>query len=161
MITRIKSFLIEREARADAGADGHSADQLHLAAAALLVEAARMDDTVDPAERDRIAELVRWRFGLSDAEAELLVQRAERACERAVELYGFTRTIRESFADRERIQLIEMLWDIAYVDGTLHDLEASLIRRIAGMLNVSDRDSGGARKRVLTRHGLTAADGVP
>jgi uncharacterized tellurite resistance protein B-like protein len=47
-----------------------------------------------------------------------------------------------------------MLWEVAYADGTLHDYEASLLRRITGLLYVSDRESGEARKRVLARLGL-------
>ena len=46
---------------------------------------------------------------------------------------------------------MEMLWEVAYADGELHDYEASLIRRVTGLLHVSDRDSGAARKRALDR----------
>jgi uncharacterized tellurite resistance protein B-like protein len=152
MFDHIKRFLADREAGPVYDAPG---DALQAAAAALLIEAARMDDAVDAAERERIVELLRWRFGLSEVEAHLLVNEAERAAERSVENYGFTATIRRSFTDAERIQLMEMLWDVAYADGTLHDLEASLMRRIAGLLYVSDRDSGAARQRVLARHGLS------
>ena len=59
------------------------------------------------------------------------------------------------FEPEERIALIEMLWEVAYADGELHDYEASLIRRITGLLYVSDRDSGEARKRVRARLGLS------
>ena len=45
--------------------------------------------------------------------------------------------------------MIEMLWEVAYADGILHDFEANLIRRATGLLHVSDRESGVARKRVL------------
>jgi uncharacterized tellurite resistance protein B-like protein len=44
-----------------------------------------------------------------------------------------------------------MLWEVAYADGQLHDYEASLLRRIAGLIYVGDRESGEARKRVLAR----------
>jgi len=50
--------------------------------------------------------------------------------------------------------VIEMLWEVAYADGQLHDYEANLLRRITGLLYVSDRESGEARKRVLARLGL-------
>jgi uncharacterized tellurite resistance protein B-like protein len=48
---------------------------------------------------------------------------------------------------------MEMLWDVAYADDHLHHLESSLMRRLAGLLHVDDRDSGEARKRVLARRG--------
>ncbi len=44
-----------------------------------------------------------------------------------------------------------MLWDVAYADGELHDHEANLVRRVTGMLGVTDQDAGQARKRVLSR----------
>jgi len=86
---------------------------------------------------------------LSAGEAEDLLAAGEKASDDSVEWQGFTRAIKDGFEPEERIALIEMLWEVAYADGELHDYEASLIRRITGLLYVSDRDSGEARKRVL------------
>ena len=154
MINRLKALLAKRS---DPVGAAHTTDQLHLAAAALLVEAARMDDRVDADELARIGELVQWRFGLSDDEAADLVAEAEKATADAVELYRFTRVIRDAFAHDERVQLVEMLWDVACTDGEVHDLEASLLRQICGLLNVSGRESGDARKRAFSRHGHDTA----
>jgi uncharacterized tellurite resistance protein B-like protein len=51
----------------------------------------------------------------------------------------------------DRIHLIEMLWDVAYADGVLDPEEDLLIRRIAGLIYVGDRDRVLARQRVLAR----------
>ena len=61
--------------------------------------------------------------------------------------------IKDRFPHEERLELMEMLWEVAYADGVLHDFEASLMRRISGLIYVSDRDSGAARKRALARLG--------
>ncbi len=151
MMNRLKALLTEQ---VEPAAATHTEDELHLAAAALLVEAARMDETVDGEELERIGELVRWRFSLSEEETADLVAEAERVTEDSVQLYRFTRVIRDAFAHSERVQLVEMLWDVACADGEVHDLEASLLRRICGLLNVSDGESGAARKRALGRHGI-------
>jgi uncharacterized tellurite resistance protein B-like protein len=71
-----------------------------------------------------------------------------------VQWHGFTTAIKDGFEPAERVELIEMLWEVVYADGQLHDYEASLLRRIAGLLYVSDRNSGEARKRVLARLGM-------
>lgn len=132
-------------------------DAVQVAAAALLVEAARMDEVITQEERDRIEDLVRRRFGL-DAEAAATLRRAaEEASAEATQWYGFAAVIRDRFSAQERVELIEMLWEVAYADGELHDLEASLLRRIGGLLYVSDRDRGAARKRVLARLGIVAS----
>ena len=54
--------------------------------------------------------------------------------------------------------MIEMLWKVVYADGNLHDFEANLVRRICGLIYVSDRESGDARKRVLERLDLDSQD---
>ena len=124
-----------------------------LAAAALMVEAARLDDQFEATERERILGLLETRFRMSPSDAETLLAAAERESDQSVEWQGFTRQLKEGFEYSERIALIEMLWEVAYADGELHDYEASLIRRVTGLLYVSDRDSGEARKRVLDRLG--------
>ena len=133
---------------------GHSFEERQLAAAALLVEAASMDSDFGAGERAKIADLLRGRFALSAEEAEDLLVEAERASGESVEWQGFTSAVKDGFAPEERVQVIEMLWEVVYADGELHDYEASLLRRITGLLYVSDRESGEARKRVLARLGL-------
>ena len=70
------------------------------------------------------------------------------------DLYGFTRIIKDNFSEEERIRMIEMLWEVAYSDGERHHFEANLVRRVAGLIYVSDRESGEARKRVFKTLGL-------
>ena len=152
VLDRLKAFLGDRpEARDTAG---KGADRLQLATAALLVEAAEMDAEFGAEERAKITELVQRRFGLNAAESSALLEAARDKVEQSVEVYGFTRDIKNAFSPEERIEMMEMLWEVAYADGELHDLEAGLMRRLAGLLHVSDRDSGLARKRVLARLGL-------
>ena len=151
MLDRLKQ-LFQPEAERPSGR--HGFDELQLAAAALMVEAATMDSTFDAEERARIARLVQDRFALSAEEASDLVGEAEQRAAVSVEWHGFTRAIKDGFDHPERVQLIEMLWEVVYADGELHDYEASLLRRVTGLLYVSDRESGEARKRVLARLGL-------
>ena len=132
----------------------HSFEERQLAAAALLVEAASMDSQFDAAERTKIGQLLQSRFGLPAEEADELLAEAERTAGESVQWQGFTRMVNDGFAPEDRIQIIEMLWEVVYADGQLHDYEASLLRRITGLLYVADRDSGEARKRVLARLGL-------
>ena len=128
-----------------------------VAAAALLIEAARVDGPidgrVDPAERDTIVALLGARFGLDPADAGELMALGASENDRSVELQGFAHTINQRFSEIERVELIEMLWAVVYADGVLSAYEANLLRRIGGLLYVDDRDRGAARKRVLARLG--------
>jgi uncharacterized tellurite resistance protein B-like protein len=149
MLDRIRRLLTGRPPAAQSAA--HSFEERQLAAAALMVEAATMDDAFDADERVRIGHLIQDRFGLSADEAADLLAEAEQAASASVQWQGFTSAIKDGFDHAERVELIEMLWEVAYADGQLHDYEASLLRRIAGLIYVGDRESGEARKRVLAR----------
>lgn len=152
MFARLKRLINDNAGASDQ--KPHSFEEKQLAAAALMVEAARLDSAFDDAERTRIQALLQQHFNLSEGEAEALLAAAEQASEDSVEWQGFTRAIKDGFDQTERVAIIEMLWEVAYADGELHDYEASLIRRITGLLYVPDRESGEARKRVRERLGL-------
>ena len=149
MIARIKALLDGR--RVGAPGDGAEGDELQLAAAALLVEAAVMDGDFDADERRTIGALLEQSFDLDGEAAAALITMAEQAVDDSTQHYGFARVVKDNFTHDERVRMIEMLWEVAYADGQLHDFEASYLRRIAGLIYVPDRESGAARKRVLER----------
>jgi len=133
---------------------GGRQDGLKLALSALLIEAANCDDRFDEAERGVIARLLEHRFGLSRSEADQLLAAGEIAASEAAELFHFTRIINERLSSAERVELIEMMWEVAYADGALDEYEDSLLRRVGGLVYVPDRERGMARQRVLKRLGL-------
>ncbi len=158
MLKKIKTFL--GNGGYLAGPDAESAGSTHshedqaLAAAVLLVEAACLDGDYSKEEGQTIHLLIRERFGLSEAEADDLLETATDQQDQAVELHRFTNQIKQKYTHEERVQLIEMLWEVAYADGVLHDFEANLLRRIGGLIHVTDRERGEARRRVLERLGI-------
>ena len=145
MLKRIKKLLEKPEAvRASPGAD-----ELRLAAAALLVEAAHMDEEFDGDERGAASRALERRFDISTAEADALLGDGEAAQASATDLYQFAKAINEALAPEDRRQIIEMLWEVVYADGVLHPYEASLMRKLSGLLHVPDRDSAEVRQKVL------------
>jgi uncharacterized tellurite resistance protein B-like protein len=129
------------------------ADELKLAVAALLVEAASADECFDAGERATIERLLAARYGLTPAQAAQLVSAGEAASERSVQLFGFTRTLSQRLTPAERVGVVEMLWEVAFADGALDPMEDTLLRRVAGLVDVSDRERGLARQRVEARLG--------
>jgi uncharacterized tellurite resistance protein B-like protein len=91
------------------------------------------------------------RFGLEQNEVIRLVKAAEEGAIQATDLFHFTQVVVNNFSNEERIGVIEMLWEVAYADGVLTGDEDTLIRRVAGLIDVSDRDRGDAKLRVRAR----------
>ena len=133
----------------------HSVDQEgRLACAALMTRAAWLDGTLDKVEENALRDLMMKRFQISPEEADEILTAATADLDKSNDLYRYTKDLRDNFDADERLKLIEMIWEVVYADGVLHDFEATLMRRLAGLLYVDDRDSGEAKKRVMHKLGL-------
>jgi uncharacterized tellurite resistance protein B-like protein len=153
MMDRLFAWLKDGEGDLPRGGDG-----LQLAVAALLLEAAVVvDGDFDPNEREIVRKLLQRCFSLRADEAQSLVAAAEHRVEMSAQLFGFTSTVNTRLSRERKIELIEMLWEVAYADGVLDPLEDSLLRRIAGLIDVSDHERGEAKRRVLQRLGMQPA----
>jgi uncharacterized tellurite resistance protein B-like protein len=132
----------------------HAIDERHdplFALAALLIETARSDDHAERRKRRIIERVLARRFGLTPDEIDRLVPAAERGVMAAADLFHFTRVVVEQFDEAQRAEVIEMMWEVAYSDGELSADEDALIRRVAGLIYVSDRERGEARRRARER----------
>ncbi len=155
MINRIKALLAGGGQSKSLEKKEEPETEPRLAAAALLVEQAKVDGDFDDRERRRIFDLLADRFALNQEETETLIRAADEAVDQSSQLYAFTRLIKDHYTPEQRIGMIEMLWEVAYADGRVDHFEANLMRRVGGLIHVSDRDRGEARKRVIARLGIT------
>lgn len=124
---------------------------LRLSVAVLLLEAACQDDKFDAKERAVIAQLLTRKFDLAPEECAALLAQAETHARQMVQLHGHTSEILDRMGPDDRVGLVEMLWEVAYADGVLDPEEDLLIRRVAGLIHVTDRDRVLARQRVVAR----------
>ena len=154
MLDRLTALFDKKNPRSIENHDIHTPDEFHLAAAVLLVYAATSDADFNTSEKSQIERLCETKFELTPEEAHALMEAAGHEVDESVQLLKFTRTIKDGFSYDERINLIEMLWEVVYADQFVHANEAQLMRRISGLIYVDDRDSGMARARVKTRFNL-------
>ena len=143
MIDKLKKWL--RGAESGTPAEPET-DELQAAAALLLVEAASLDGSFDGAEEEAVRDALAHRFELSAPEVEQLVEEARTAQEHSVEMSRTIRVLKQHLGRDDRIQILEMLWEVALADGVVHDYEANLVRRVTGLLHVPDKEAGLARK---------------
>lgn len=132
-----------------AEAAGHSTE---LAAAALMVQAALSDGVYADVESDQILEVLRSGFGLDEARAKTLLDEAEGLAESALDHYQFTKVIKELPHDR-RMAFMTQLWQVALADGEKDAHEDALLRRLAPLLALSDRERAEARQAAIAARG--------
>lgn len=113
-----------------------SEDKLQIARAALLLEMVTMDDKIEPIEQKTVLALMQQGFSLSLEQATTLFDLAEEQRIQAVDYYQFTSLINKSYSLEQKIELIESLWKVAFVDGNLDMHEEYLVRKISDLLYV-------------------------
>lgn len=116
----------------------------------LLVRLARSDGDYADAEIIRIEKIAMARFGISQDEAGDLRARAEEIEAEAPDTVRFTRAIKDGVPYEDRAGVVEALWQVALSDGARDQDEDAVVRLVASLLGVNDRDSALARQRVAS-----------
>jgi len=117
-----------------------------LALSALLVRVARTDGDYAASEIARIDRILMTRYALSEAGAKALRADAEVLENEAPDTVRFTRAIKEVVPYEDRTAVVRALWSVVLADGERDDEEDALLRMVASLLGVQDRDSAFARQ---------------
>ncbi len=114
---------------------------------ALLIHAAKIDQNYTDAEKKIIKKTIMQMNETNNEEAERLLILAEKKEEESNQIVEFTREIKK-YPMEFRLKIIEILWKIVYSDSTSDNYESNLIRRVCGLLYVSDKDNGIIKEKV-------------
>ena len=118
----------------------------------LMIEAAFTDGKIEESEIKKIKFSLVNVFDEDAEEVDLVLNQAIKNKNNSKSLHYYTSFINKNFDDDKKLLLIEALWEIVLSDGEIHDFESNLIRRLAGLLYISDVKSGNARKRALNKN---------
>ena len=124
-----------------------SSDNKNILIAALLIHAAKTDENYTDIEKKIIKRALVDLFNIGSDQAEELMKHAEKKEEQSNQIVEFTKEIKK-YSMESRLKIIEIIWKIVYSDGTSDSYESNLIRRICGLLYVSDKDNGIIKNKV-------------
>ena len=113
----------------------------------LMIEAANTDGKITQEELNKISNSLINVFKEDPKIVEESLNNAFENKDNSKSLYFYTSKLNKSYTDEQKIQLLEVLWEIILADNELHDFEANLIRRLAGLLYISDVECGNAKIR--------------
>ena len=117
----------------------------------LMIEAANTDGEISQEELNKISHSLINVFKEDPKVVEVSLTKAFENKDNATSLYYYTSKLNKSYTDEEKIKLIEVLWEIILSDNELHDFETNLIRRLAGLLYISDVECGNAKIRATKK----------
>ena len=120
----------------------------------LLLEAAMIDGQIDIKEIEQTKHALCSFFDISAEQVTQTIQKIQEDAGKKFEFHSFTKQIRESCDYEERKYILSLLWQIVLADDEIDSLESNLMRRLSGLLFVSDVDSGKAKQQARNRLGL-------
>ncbi|HEY2135811.1 MAG TPA: TerB family tellurite resistance protein [Xanthobacteraceae bacterium] len=137
-------------------------DDYRRAAAALLVHIAALDGDLDDVKRSKLRAILETHFDLDDGATDELIEAAAADDREAVDFYHFTSLLMRTLDEAGRLQVIEMMWEMVYVDGAVSEFESNVMWRVADLLAVSPRDRITLRERVASaRESATGVSAAP
>jgi uncharacterized tellurite resistance protein B-like protein len=134
IVKRFFSKTTEEDSRTSGQATEHD---IRVATCALLVEIARIDQEFTQDEMETLLAILKENYGLSKEYAGALIIEAEKELEESVDLWQFSRLINENYSNEEKIEIIETLWRIVYVDGKMNKYEHYLMNKMKNLLRLS------------------------
>ena len=117
----------------------------------LMMEAANTDGNVSQDEINKISFTLTEIFKEDPLEVKKVLTKTLKYKDEPKSLQFFTYKINKSFDIEKKLLLIETLWGIILADGEIHDFESNLIRRLAGLLYISDVSCANAKKEILEK----------
>lgn len=141
MLQRLKQLLSQEQQPS-----ASNENDLKLAAATLMFELVRSDGDVDDAEIQQMQAILHSQFNLTSEEVTVLIDEAKSSAEDAISLQGFTRQICDNWSNDQRMKLLEYLWMLAFADDYIDSNERHLVRKVAGLLYLTDRQINVARE---------------
>ena len=121
--------------------DNENNDNKAILIASLLVHAAKIDENYTEVEKEIIKKAIINLNFVSLEKVESILKKAEQKEKGSNQIVEFTKEIKKNSMEF-RLNIIEILWKIVYSDGADDNYESNLIRRVCGLLYISDKDSG-------------------
>jgi uncharacterized tellurite resistance protein B-like protein len=149
MLDSLKRFFNQPAA---GGAEASGRDTEHdvrIATCALFLEMARIDEKFTAEEMDTVLSVMREKYGLSREHTDALVAEADKELAESVDLWQFARLINKNYSIDEKIEVIETMWRMVYVDGKMDAYEHYLMSKLKNLLRLSHDQLIGAKLRVL------------
>ena len=122
-------------------------DRKSILITALLIHAAKIDDNYTIKEKEIIKKALIDLKLIEPNEFDRLLNKAEIKEQDSNQIIEFTKEIKKTPMEF-RLKIIEILWKIIYSDDVADNYESNLIRRICGLIYVSDKDSGKIKLKV-------------
>ena len=115
---------------------------------ALFVHAAKLDENYTDKEKSIILKALSEISDKRESELKIVLKEAEEKENQSNQILEFTKEVK-NYEKNFRLKILEVLWKIIYSDGISDMYESNLMRRLSGLLYVSDKETGDIKKLII------------
>ena len=119
------------------------------AVAVMLLRAANIDGHKDEKEILLIKKLLNEQFNLNPSEVELLISSSSEREEESADLYKWSKIINDNYSKEKKNIVFGLMCEIVNADDVIDPFESNFIRRLSGLLYISDKEAGMIKKKIL------------
>jgi uncharacterized tellurite resistance protein B-like protein len=149
MIDMVKKFFGKLEPNKTGNDRDSQKHDLHVAVCALCIEMARIDNNFTKQELKTLLTILKQKYHLSTENAQALMAAADQALEQSVDLWQFAQLVNENYSIDEKLGIIEILWQIVFVDGKMDEHEHYLMNKLSTLLRLSHNQLIDTKLKVL------------
>tara|TARA_A100001388_G_scaffold140369_1_gene104017 strand:+ start:1860 stop:2324 length:465 start_codon:yes stop_codon:yes gene_type:complete len=148
----MKKFIekvFRRKSSENKNEDLTSSSLIEEAVAVLLLRAANIDGKKDAKEIDAIKKLIIKQFNYDEQKTNALIDSASDKEESSTDLFEWSKIINDHYDLDSKKIVFSMMCEIICADGLIDPFESNFIRRLSGLLYISDKEAGIIKKQVM------------
>ena len=114
--------------------------EIVLASTCLLLSIANADDNIDDTEIAIIDEIIQDFFDIDKNNIKEIINESIENLKKSTDYFSYGKKLNEKFSLSDKIDFISCIFEVAYSDGEYHYLEEHMIKKIAHMLHIENKD---------------------
>ena len=140
MFNFIKNFESKTKSKND------NNNELLTKTASLLIHAAKIDENFSKQEEEIIKQTL-LKIGANNQNIQNIIKEGKTIEENANQILDFTREVK-NMDEKNKIKIVETLWQIIYSNKQADMYETNLMRRLAGLLYIDNKVMGDIKEKI-------------
>ena len=117
---------------------------------ALMIHAARIDQDYSNKEEEIIKQTL-LKIGVKKDDLGRIIEEGKKIDENSNQILNFTKEVK-NMNEKNKIKIIEALWQIIYSNNDADMYETSLMRRLGGLLYIDSKTMGDIKDKIKKKY---------
>ena len=93
-----------------------------------------------PQHGNTIDEIIQDFFNVNKEDTNTIINNAKKSLIESTDYFSYGKILNESFSITDKVDFLSCIFEVAYSDGEYHYLEEHMIKKIANILHIENKD---------------------